>query len=344
MSHSPDPDNSGDVSYEDFEDMAWKDSSDLEPMDLDALDDEIEPVAEDEATEELLEVIDTLDEDMPPADAQPPAVSEPESPPEAQPEREEQVQPEASVEAPEPEREEESAPTAEPAEIQTAAAEVVAEPEAPAPVPESPASADKTSAEAATVSAPAGEAVGATGEPSPAPTPITYQVLLGLSPDLGARVLELRTTGEIADAPPPGVALTAGFTAADLPAVENVLAAWVRAHLPLQLETTGVVAEVAGEQQYVAAWSLDPEEELVEAQRELAGSLAALITLPPDTPTAFSARLSISDHVPARRFPHVIAQMQRDFETYVWHATELLLVQHAPEAAPGDWEVAKTLD
>lgn len=333
MNHSPDPDDSGGLKYEDFEDVTWKDSSDLEPIDLESLDDEIEPVAEDEATEELLEVIDTLDEEISPADAEPPALEPAES-------SEAQVQPEAGVEAPEPERKEEAGKAAEPA----AAVEAVAEPEAPIPAPESPAPADKTSAAAVTLPAPVKETVSAATGVPPAPAPLTYQVLIGLPPDLGARVLELRTTGEITDTPPPGIALTACFTAADLPAVENALAAWVRVHLPLQLETTGVVAEVTGEQQYVAAWSLEPEEELAEAQRELAGLLAPLITLPPDTPTTFSARVAISDHVPARRYPHVIAQMQRDFETYVWHATELLLVQHSPDAAPGDWKVAKTFD
>jgi hypothetical protein len=312
----PDPDDSSDLSYEDFEDVTWKDSGDLEPIDLDALDDEIEPVAEDEATEELLEVIDTLDDEIAPASEEASAASEVASSPEALPAPESHVQPETGVESLEQESKKETPQAAEPAAAQPAAG---------------------------TAQAPAGETTG-TAESPPPPPPVTFQVLLGLPPDLGAQVLELRTTGEIADTPPPGIALTAGFTAADLPAVETVLADWVRAHLPFQLETTGTVAEIVGAQQYVAAWTLDPEEELQEAQRELMRFLAPLVALPPDTPAAFSVRVSISDHVPARRYPYVIAQMQRDFETYVWHATELMLAQHAPDAAPGDWEIAKTFD
>jgi hypothetical protein len=329
----PDPDDSGDLSYEDFEDVTWKDSGDLEPIDLDALDDEIEPVAEDEATEELLEVIDTLDDEIAPASEEASAASEVASSPEALPAPESHVQPETGVESLEQESKKETPQAAEPAAVQGSTAEAVAE--APPQAAAQPA--------AGTAQAPAGETTG-TAESPPPPPPVTFQVLLGLPPDLGAQVLELRTTGEIADTPPPGIALTAGFTAADLPAVETVLADWVRAHLPFQLETTGIVAEIVGAQQYVAAWTLDPEEELHEAQRELMRSLAPLVTLPPDTPTAFSVRVSISDHVPARRYPYVIAQMQRDFETYVWHATELMLAQHAPDAAPGDWEIAKTFD
>jgi hypothetical protein len=329
----PDPDDSDDLSYEDFEDVTWKDSGNLEPIDLDALDDEIEPVAEDEATEELLEVIDTLDDEIAPAGEEGPAAPKPAAPAEAPPAPESQPQPEASARTPGQESKQETPQAAEPAAIQESIAEAVAEvpPQAAAQLA------------ASTAQAPAGATTGA-AEPPPALPPTTFQVLLGLPPDLGAQVLELRTAGEIADAPPPGIALTVGFTAADLPAVETVLADWVRAHLPLQLETTGIVAEVVGAQQYVAAWTLDPEEELHEAQRELMRSLAPLVTLPPDTPAAFSVRVSISDHVPAKRYPYVIAQMQRDFETYVWHATELMLAQHAPDAAPGDWEIAKTFD
>jgi hypothetical protein len=339
----PDPDDSGDLSYEDFEDLTWKDSSDLEPIDLDTLDDAMEPVAEDEATEELLEAIDTLDDELPPtgeeaSTPQPVPASSP------QPEAEAPVQAEASPESPVQEIAADQA--AEPAEAQApdagpaaeAPAEALAEPAAEA----APAPADEQAAKPVAAAAPAAETIAAPETP-PAP-PVTYQVLLGLPPDLGARVLELRTTGEIVDAPPPGIALTAGFNATDLPAVETVLAHWVRAHLPLQLETTGVVAEVVGAQQYAAAWTLEPAEELAEAQHELMSALAPLITLQSDAPAAFNVRVTISDHIPAQRYPHVIAQMQREFETYVWHATELMLVQRPQDSEPGEWEIAKTFD
>jgi len=342
MNHPPDPnpDDPGDLSYEDFEDVTWKDSGDLEPIDLDALDDEIEPVVEDEATEELLEVIDTLDDEIPPVGKEAPAGTKPASLPK-QAEPPSRARPEASAGTPDRKIREEAGPVVEPAAIQEATVEVVT-PAQEVEATQAPAG-EKATAEVAAPAA--GEKTGeAAAETPPAPPPPTYQVLLALPPDLGAQVLELRTTGEIVDAPPPGIALTAGFKATDLSAVEAALTEWVRVHLPLQLETTGILAEVAGAQQYIAAWTLEPEDELREAQLELMRSLAPLITLLPDTPAAFRVRVTISDHVPARRFPHVIAQMQRDFETYVWHATELMLVQHSPDAAPGDWEIARTFD
>jgi hypothetical protein len=340
----PDPDDSGDLSYEDFEDLTWKDSGDLEPIDLDTLDDAMEPVAKDEATEGLLEVIDTLDDETSPAGEEAPTPQPAPAPP-PQPEAEAPVQAEASPES--PVQETGAGGAAEPAEAQAPAAgppaeapaQTVAEPAAEA----APAPAEEQAAKPVAVATPAAEPV-ATAETPPAPPPVTYQVLLGLPPDLGARVLELRTTGEIVDTPPPGIALTAGFNATDLPAVETVLANWVRAHLPLQLETTGIVAEVVGGQQYAAAWTLEPGEELAEAQHELMRSLAPLITLLSDAPAAFNVRVTISDHVPAQRYPHVIAQMQREFETYVWHATELMLVQRPQDGEPGEWEIAKTFD
>jgi hypothetical protein len=202
---------------------------------------------------------------------------------------------------------------------------------------------EEQAAKAEGVPTPAAETV-ATTETPPAPPPVTFQVLLGLPSDLGAQVRELRTTGEIVGTPPPGIALTAGFNAADLPAVETVLAKWVRAHLPLQLETAGIVAEVVGGQQYAAAWSLEPGEELSEAQHELMRSLAPLITLLSDAPAAFNVRVTIGDRVPAQRYPHVVAQMQREFEAFVWHATELMLVQLPQTDEPGEWVIAKTFD
>jgi hypothetical protein len=342
---NPDPEDSGDLSYEDFEDLTWKDGGDLEPIDLDALDDEVEPVVEDEATGELLEAIDTLDDEIPPAGEKAPAAPKPAPAPQPQPEAESPVQAEAEPEPPGQETGAEQA--AESAEAQAPAAGPAAEAPAQAaaePAAEAaPAPAGEQAAKPVEAATPAAETV-ATAETPPAPPPVTYQVLLGLPPDLGAQVLELRTTGEIVDTPPPGIALTARFNAADLPAVETVLADWVRAHLPLQLETTGIVAEVVGGQQYAAAWTLEPGEELAEAQHELMHALAPLITLLSDAPAAFNVRVTISDHVPARRYPQVIAQMQREFETYVWHATELMLVQRPQDGEPGEWGIAKTFD
>ncbi len=168
-----------------------------------------------------------------------------------------------------------------------------------------------------------------------------YAVLLGVPPKLGAQVLELRATGDIADMAPPGIALTAPFRASDAPAVESALEEWAADYLPVSITLNGILAEVVGTDQYVAAWALQPEDELREAQRDLAQSLSPLITAEPGQSGTFQVRLTIGERIAARRYPHVIAQMQRDFEPFAWEAEELLLVRHRVDAAPDEWEIAR---
>lgn len=171
-----------------------------------------------------------------------------------------------------------------------------------------------------------------------------YHVLIALPDDLSVQVLELRSTGDIIDMPPPGIALAGSFRTDDITAVERELARWTRNHLPLQIEIMGVLAEVVGEQQYVAAWLLQPEDDLRDAQHDLRHALAPLIQPLPETRLAFRVDLVISDHVPARRYPHLIGRMQTDFEPFVWHANDLLLVRKDAGADEGTWEIARRYD
>ncbi len=316
------------VVYEPFEDV-WPDTEDLEAIDLDALDDAIpsEEDAPDELTgevEDLFGAMDALDDTIPEEGAPgntsedvPPSGGEPDTP---QPDETRLAGPAAAeditvIEEAKPAAEEKA---------------VVPEPtHPPAPIP--------TAARRA-----GGAWVDAAEEP--APPDIIFDVLLALPPDLGAQVLELRTTGEIDDMPPPGVALHAAFRATDRDALEEALADWTRANLPVQIELTGIEAEIVGTQQYVAAWTLDPAEELQEAQHELRRALAGLATPLPDAPVLRQVRVLIGDHVAARRYPYVIGQMQRDFDPYVWHATELLLVERDASAPPEDWTISRTFD
>jgi hypothetical protein len=172
--------------------------------------------------------------------------------------------------------------------------------------------------------------------------PDVYCALLPLPQELSVQVIELRKTGEISTMPPPGIVLTVLFRAADRAAVETALKKWARAHLPFQFETTNVLAKVIGAQQYVAAWALEPEEELVEAQHALRRALAELILPQPGAVFAFEAYVPVGDHVAAQRYPHVIGHMQRDFEPVVWQATDLQLVRQGEK--PGEWDVVKTFD
>lgn len=180
--------------------------------------------------------------------------------------------------------------------------------------------------------------------PEPLPPDWVYHVLIALPDDLSVQVLELRSTGDVIDMPPPGIGLAGSFRTDDLAAVERALARWTRNQLPLQIEITGVLAEVVDEQQYVAAWLLQPEDDLRDAQHDLRHVLAPLIQPLPETRLALRVDLVISDHVPARRYPHLIGRMQADFEPFVWHATDLLLVRKDAGADEGTWEIARRYD
>ncbi len=173
---------------------------------------------------------------------------------------------------------------------------------------------------------------------------LVYQVLIGLPPELGAQVLELRETGAISDMPPPGIVLTPRFRAKNREALTAALNAWVRRHLPLQLEVTSVQAEVIGSQRYVAAWRVGPEAALYDILGNLKRALVGLIQPVPNAPAAVHVRVTIGDGISAVRYPRVIAQMQRDFEPYSWHARSVLLAAYNAQAAEPTWDIIATLD
>lgn len=386
MSHHH-SDASDDLSYEDFDDIPYTDDDDLDVIDLDALDDEIETddegneknaAAIDPATGELL---DKLDDALPPtgpqtaqprrttsnrarpnmpakpASAPKPAASAPDdaaakSAPAPQPTDAEKPKPAAASEpAPQPSDQPKETPAAKsdtPAPTRAASHDTPASttqgakaPAAAKPTPESKPAPAKTPPAAA---APSVE------DAAPEPEPDwVYHVLIALPDALRAEVLALRAAGNIVDMPPPGVLLGSAFRTTQIDAVQEALTRWTRNHLPLQIERVGVWTEVVGQQSYVAAWSLEPGEELQEAQHNLRRALADLITPLPTARTAIQVHLAIGEQVPARRYPHLIGQMQRDFEPYVWHANDLLLVRRNAaassedkDAASDQWDTAAT--
>jgi hypothetical protein len=300
-----------DLSYEDFDDTAWGDDDELDVIDLDALDDEI--------ADEITTEITAKDETAP---------DQPEPVAEEKPELTDQAAPSPAAE---------SAAEDEPAPAATVPAEITPVEVAPVPEPEA-----EPEAEAEQEPEPAAEPAPPDAAPEFVIPPDVYCALLPLPPELAAQALELRETGEIRDMPPPGILLTAPFRTTDRAAVEAALEKWTRAHLPFQFEVTGVLAKVVGTQQYIAAWALEPAEELVEAQHALRLALAELILPLPGATLTFDASVLIGEHITPQRFPHVIGQMQRHFEPFVWRANELQFVRQGDP--PDQWDMVRAFD
>ncbi|MBN1202318.1 MAG: 2'-5' RNA ligase family protein [Anaerolineae bacterium] len=310
----PDDAQEDDLIYEDLESESWPGETGLEAIDLDALDDEIEPVEYDETTGDVLDTIETLDEkidalpdeetveEVPEAPAGDETVEEPDEPAD-----------EAVAEA-----------------VDEVADEETAEVEPSEPAAEIEEATEFKEADEAGIAEEAIEA--------PALPDMIYRVLIPLPPELAGQTEALRESAGMGAAPPPGIELAAAFRADDVGAVETALADWARAHLPAQLEITGVLAEVVGEQQYVTGWTLQPDEELQEAQHELMTALEPLITPLADALPTFHARVTIGDHIPPQPFPRLVGQMQRDFEPFVWHAETVSLLRHPADIEAGEWE------
>lgn len=338
MNHHNDA--SDDLSYEDFDDVTWTDADDLDVIDLDALDDEIEG--------------ETTSGDKKDAPAPEPKVSTPEKPadkPDISPPRRAistRARPSAATTTPEappddakPDHDAPGEPEPEKAPAAAAPAPKTVAPEPTPPATKKPAKTPAPEKEGPKpkTAQPAGDTL----PPEPEPDWV-YQVLIALPDDLSAEVVALREVAEIADEPPPGIMLGGAFRTTQIDEVQETLSRWTRNHLPLQIERVGIWAEVVGEQQYVAAWRLQPDEELQEALHDLRRVLAPLITPLPDTRTTIQVYLAISEHVPARRYPHLIGHMQREFEPYVWHANDLLLVRRDARVDTGApaWQTAAT--
>lgn len=334
----------------------------LRTLDLDALDDALEPEDHDDATETLLSSIDALDDDLeaddevddesveplrPPVPLTRPGADRPQPFPPARRDLraldldalDDDLEPEDHDDATEALLDSLDALDD---EVRTSAPPRVPGME-PRPRPSTP----LVPRPAAPPPAPPGQQPTARppapGEPA-APPDVIYQAIIPLPAELGARVLELRESGQIADMPPPGVPLTVAFRATDRARVEGILGNWTRQHLPLQIEITGVIAEIVGSQQYVAAWSLQPEEELSEARDALHRALAPAITPVPDTYLASQARVAIGDRVTARFYPRVVAEMQQQFESFVWVADGAALASRTLDTDADEWIIARAFE
>jgi len=176
-------------------------------------------------------------------------------------------------------------------------------------------------------------------EAAPEPADLIACVVLALPPDFAAEIEGLRAAAGLA-ALPPGVVLAGSLRVPDRAALEDALDGWARAHLPLPLETAGVVAEVVGAQRYVAAWALQPADRLRRLCTTLHAALAPRVEPAENAPPpAATVRLVVGDYVPAEHYPRLVARMQRAFAPQAWLASTLGLAQRDASDPASAWEV-----
>lgn len=193
-----------------------------------------------------------------------------------------------------------------------------------------PASVPAAPAPPATIAPPGDDAPALPATSAPT-APCLYRVVIPLSEDLRAAITAARGEHALEGGAPAALALIAPFRSDDPDALEDALRAWAAGRLPFELALSGVAAEVIGARRYVAGWALAPAGRIAAAQQTLARALRDLIEPCDEPPDAFEPRIVVADAVPPPVFPHLIADLQRDFEPRAWTVTSVVL----EEAAPG---------
>lgn len=163
-----------------------------------------------------------------------------------------------------------------------------------------------------------------------APTaPCLYRVVIPLTEDLRAAITVARGGHALEGGAPTALALIAPFRSNDPDALDDALRAWAAERLPFDLTLSEVAAEVIGARRYVAGWALAPAGRIAAAQQALARALRDLIEPCDEPPDAFEPRIVVADAVPPPVFPHLIADLQRDFEPRAWTVTSVVLEEAA---------------
>jgi hypothetical protein len=181
--------------------------------------------------------------------------------------------------------------------------------------------------------------------PTPARTTSTpeaikfrYRIAVVLSPQLELQLNAARQSVSIPVARPGIFALQEDFESSNIEAVQEAIKSWAAEHLPLDVEVERVLAEVVGEQRYIAGFALEPAGKINAAQQALASALANNIR-PAGEALPFTPRLPVSDHTSAADFPRLVHALQQRFEPSEWkiEAVELLRVPEGDER----WEVVQ---
>lgn len=203
------------------------------------------------------------------------------------------------------------------------------------PVPESPAADAETPL--GEHSAPARQPEIALPAASAPAAPCLYRIVVPLTDELRAEVATARGDHALEGDDPGALALIAPFRSDDPGALEDALRAWAAERLPLDVTLNEVAAEVIGARRYVAGWALAPAGRITAAQQALARALSDLSEPCDEPPDAFEPRIVVADAVPPPVFPHLIADLQRDFEPRAWTITRVVLEEAPPGGQAPRW-------
>lgn len=318
-SHDDDPD---EISYGDFPDAGgdlWVDDEE-NAIDLDALDAdvlaEVETVDTGDALREdlfaaIADLDDEADAESPPQARPAPAASEPDAP--------------AAERSPQP---------ALPVEDRALGPEAAASPASAPAVDEAPPNA----APAAPGDLRAAMSDDTPGEGARVLPEWIYRIVLTLPLELVEQIEELRAEAGIEAAPPPGIDLAPVFRTGEPGEVEAALDDWAQAHLPFELEIAGVLTNVIGSQQYVAALAVEPDDALDEPYDDLMFDLDGLVT-PLEDDDVRLARIVVGSAVPAHAYPRLVARLQREIDLMAWRAESVMLIRREAGADLAEWQV-----
>lgn len=191
--------------------------------------------------------------------------------------------------------------------------------------------------------APASQPEIAPAAASAASAPCLYRVVIPLADDLRAEIATVRRNHALEDGILSALTLIAPFRSDDPDALENALRAWAAERLPLDLTLNEVAAEVIGARRYVAGWTLAPAGRIAAAQQALTRALSELIEPCDEPPDSFEPRIVVADAVPPPVFPHLIADLQRNFEPRAWMAESIVLEEASPDQRDTRWTPRLTL-
>lgn len=136
--------------------------------------------------------------------------------------------------------------------------------------------------------------------------------------------------------------LLASFQTESIEAVTTQLADWVSNYLPITTGFGRVYTAVVGQNTYIAGWHLTNTQTIQHAQTALSLQLDPLITPIVNTQSIHTTILPILLSVPAEHYPQLVGFLQHHFEETIWHIDSIGLLRRPVDSDEG-WETFQQL-